>query len=92
MGLLLVEYDLTKPSQDYTKLIEQLKSFGPWWHGLDSTWIVRTELTTVQLRDALKPYIDSSDRLLVLDVTGDAGAWSNFSKKTSDWLLDQLTR
>ena len=92
MGLLLVAFDLTKPDQDSTGLIERLKSVGPWWHGLESIWIVRTELTTVQLRDALAPYLDSSDRLLVLDVTGDAGAWWNVSKKTSDWLLEQLAR
>ena len=91
MGLLLVGYDLTKPDRDYGALTERLRSFDWWWHGLDSTWIVRTNLTTVQLRDDLKRYVDPADKLLVLDVTGDGAAWSNMSRRESDWLLDQLT-
>jgi hypothetical protein len=90
VGLLLVGYDLTRPDQDDRALAERLRSFGWWWHGLGSTWIVRTDLTTVQLRDDLRSYVDPADKLLVLDVTGDAGAWSGMSKSESNWLLEQL--
>lgn len=41
------------------------KGFRPHWHHLDSTWIVRTEKTPVQVRD-----IDSDDELLVVELTG----------------------
>jgi hypothetical protein len=87
---LLVGYDLNRPGQDYENLIEGLKRTGVWWHHLDSTWIVRTEETPAELRDRLKPHIDTNDEVLVIDVTGRAAAWMGFCKKAGDWLLKEL--
>lgn len=42
MNTLLVGYDLNRPGQNYTELIEYLKSQVTWWHHLDSTWLVVT--------------------------------------------------
>lgn len=63
MNTLLVGYDLYKPLQNYKDLIDKLKGFATWWHHLDSTWLVRTNLTAPQLRDQLKTLIDSDDEL-----------------------------
>jgi hypothetical protein len=90
LSTLLVGYDLNKPAQDYPGLIDYLKSFGTWWHHLDSTWLVQTSMTAAELRDALRPYLDSDDELLVVNVTGDAAAWRGFSDKASQWLKDNL--
>lgn len=90
MATLLVGYDLNRPGQDYPDLIQKLKSYGTWWHHLDSTWLVVTELNPRELRDALLPFVDDSDELLVLDVTGDAGAWHGFKSRGSDWLTEHL--
>ena len=43
--IVIVGYDLNKPGQDYEQLWKRLREFGTWWHHLDSTWIVRTEMT-----------------------------------------------
>jgi hypothetical protein len=90
MSTLLVGYDLNKPGQQYAPLIEKLKGLGGWWHCLDSTWLISTTLTPVQLRDQLKPLIDVSDELLVIDVSGDQAAWRGFETKCSDWLVQNL--
>jgi hypothetical protein len=90
MRTFLIGYDLNKPGQDYEPLYEKLKSYRTWWHHLDSTWLVRADLTAVDLRNELKPLLDASDELLVVDVTGDAAAWSGFKKRGSDWLLSHL--
>jgi hypothetical protein len=90
MKTLLVGYDLNKPGKNYDALIDRLKEHGTWWHNLDSTWLVRTNLTVVELRDVLADLIDSSDELLVVDVTGDAAAWAGFKKTASEWLLKHL--
>lgn len=86
MATMLVAYDLSKPEQEYAKLFETLKSQGTWWHGLDSTWLVKTDLSTVELRDALRPFLDANDALLVLDVTNGAAAWAGFPEPVGDWL------
>jgi hypothetical protein len=87
---LLVGYDLNKTGKDYSGLIAKIKGeVDNWWHCLDSTWIVKTSLTTVELRDRLKPYIDSNDELLVAKLSGSA-AWVGFDEQCSKWLKDNL--
>lgn len=90
MRTLLVGYDLNRPGQNYTGLIEALKAVPLWWHHLDSTWLLRTEETSVELRDRLSVHIDASDELLVIDVTGRAAAWSGFSERGGRWIKDNL--
>jgi hypothetical protein len=90
MNTLLVGYDLNKPGQDYGLLIDRLKAFGTWWHHLDSTWLVRTELTAMELRTVLRELVDSSDELLVVDVSGTSRAGAGFEEKAYKWLRDNL--
>lgn len=90
MRTLLVGYDLNRPGQGYAQLIDALKAMPLWWHYLDSTWLVRTEETPVQLRDRLGPLVDSGDELLVVDVTSRAAAWSGFSETAGEWIRTNL--
>lgn len=83
-------YDLDRPGQNYPRLEAALKAFGTWWHGLDSTWIVRADLSAVELRDQLSALVDSSDKLLVVDITADAAAWKGFDPAASKWILDNI--
>ena len=89
MSVLLIGYDLNKPrgERDYPNLIKAIKeSFGTWWHNLDSTWLVVTDQTVVQVRDALSPYLDSGDELLVVRLSqGEWASWG-FTEKAVQWL------
>ena len=49
----LIGYDLNKQGQDYETLIEHIKKLGTWWHCLDSTWIIKTDKSASDIRDAL---------------------------------------
>ena len=90
MRTLLVGYDLNRPGQDYAGLIDSLKNLGAWWHHLDSTLLIKTNLTPVQLRDRVKPFLDSGDELLVLEVTGVAWAGAGLPARAYTWLSDNL--
>ena len=61
----------------------QADSYDSWWHHLDSTWLIKTNRSAVQVRDELKPLIDSNDELLVIEVTSDSAAWFGFNDKGS---------
>ena len=90
MASYLIGYDLNKPEQDYPDLIRAIKDkFGTQWHNLDSTWIVKSDLTSKQIRDLLKAHIDKNDELLVVKLTGEA-AWTGFSEKASEWLKKNI--
>lgn len=90
MKSILIGYDLNKSGQDYKELIDAIKAIANgWWHCLDSTWIIKTDQTCVQVRDTLKPHIDSNDELLVVALTGE-GAWAGFNDECSKWLKNTL--
>lgn len=85
MSALLISYDLNKPGQDYSDLHEKIKALGAWWHYLDSTWIVVSSLSPSQAFDRLKPALDTSDMVLILNITGDVNAgW--LPQKAWDWI------
>jgi len=90
MSSYMIGYDLNKTGQDYTNLITTIKeTFETWWHYLDSTWIVVSDLSSTEIRDLLKPHIDTNDELLVAKLTGE-GAWIGFIEKASQWLKANL--
>lgn len=84
----LISYDLNAPGKNYTELYEAIKRLGGWWHHLDSTWIVTHPGSAEVIRDALKPYLDNNDKLLVVKCSGE-GAWTGFING-GQWLKDSL--
>lgn len=90
MASVLIGYDLNKTGQDYTNLIDAIKKMYPnYWHCLDSTWIVKTEQTALQVCNAVRPHIDNNDELLCVTLTRDA-AWVGFNDNCSNWLKNNL--
>lgn len=89
MRTYLIGYDLNKPGQNYENLIAAIKKFGTWWHGLDSTWLVKSSSSAAQIRDSLHPHMDASDELMVLEISGSA-AWVGFNEECSSWLKNNL--
>lgn len=75
----LISYDLDKPGQNYEGLITRLKQHGA-FRVLFSQWALQTTWTAVQLRDDLKAYIDSNDRLLVTQVAD----WASYRLMAGD--------
>ena len=77
MACFLVSYDLDSPPKqaDYHPLIKRITDV---WGGerlLYSEWLVNSNTaTSVSIRDDLRQYVDSSDGLMVLKLTGEA-AW-----------------
>lgn len=86
----MIGYDLNKQGKNYDGLIKKIKDLSTnWWHHLDSTWIVTSNLNTVAIRDALKPFLDSDDELLVVALKSE-GAWVGFNTEGSNWLKNYL--
>lgn len=87
MAKILVSYDLNNPGRDYARLTTRIQQLGAWAHPLESVWIVLVNATAVTVRDDLLGYVDSSSKLLVVDVTDDPMAWSGLAPDVSQWLL-----
>lgn len=85
MRALLITYDLKQPGQNYKALHERIKGLGLWWHYLESTWIALTSQSPDQAWNTIQPAFDTSDRCLILDVTGDAyQGW--LPQEAWDWI------
>ena len=85
MAVQLITYDLRKPGQDYARLFAAIEALGAWWHCLESVWLVRTSLTSAQVRDTLRPYLDANDSLLVAGLNGN-WATLGLGGDCTDWL------
>lgn len=90
--ILLITYDLKIPDRDYSALYEAIKNAGTsWWHYLDSVWIINTSMTVNDCSNLLHTYMDSSDLLLVLDISGKQyQGW--LPTKAWEWLKDNITK
>ena len=75
MGSYLISYDLDKPGQDYTDLIDAIKKLGD-HKVLFSEWLVKCNYSASQIHDYLRKFMDGNDRLLVVGLSGEA-AWTN---------------
>ncbi len=90
MRTLLIEYDLADPGQNYSGLIDYIKSFPDWCHQMKSAWLIRTSLSVSDVRDKLKGFLDSNDDVLVMNVTGAGWASWGLPSRITEWLHEQL--
>lgn len=83
----LISYDLIghETAESYKSLITAIKDCKNWAKPLESTWLVKTELSAVQIRDILRSYLDTNDKLLVVEVASD---WASISlpEKVVEWM------
>ncbi|SKQ48055.1 Uncharacterised protein [Mycobacteroides abscessus subsp. abscessus] len=89
MTTYLVTYDLVAPGRDYKKLFEYLKSHGSWAHPLESTWLIVSSLSALDLCNAIASHVDTNDKVLVVKSAG-VGAWRRLTQKLTDWLHEYL--
>jgi CRISPR-associated endonuclease Cas2 len=89
MALYIISYDLTNPSRDYQSLSNAIKSYGSWWHQSGSTWLISVNTdNAATIRDYLKQFIDSNDKIFVAKLSG-AWAASGFTREEYEWIKSE---
>lgn len=73
----MITYDLNSTGQRYNELINAIKgaSNGCWCTFWKSSYLIQSPLSPSQITDKLKPYLDSNDRLLVIEVKRNYQGW-----------------
>jgi hypothetical protein len=85
MPVLLVNYQLNNKTKDYATFFNAIKgNCLAWWHFLDNTWIVSSNLTADQYAKKLFPFFEQTDYLLVVKITMEHQGW--LPKDAWDWL------
>ena len=92
MACYIIGCALREPGRDYVDLVEAIERLASAsWPCFESTWIITAEKSAAQIRDALKPYLSSSDELLVAELSG-AAAWRASSTSFTNGLRAVITR
>jgi hypothetical protein len=71
---------------------ELAKRISDLWTGtlqLDGVWIVQSDRTSDEIRDALMSCLNLGDALLVVGAGQDA-AWAGFKPAEADWLVEHI--
>jgi hypothetical protein len=84
-----VNYDLTKPVRDYSRLYAYLESYNTRARPLQSMWLLRTTKTAHAVASEVAGFVDRDDRVIVIDVTQDEW-WSNFNDDHIRWMHNQM--
>lgn len=90
MAIYLISYDLIGPNRDYEAVKKHvIETYGTRAKPLESVWLVKTDESAGEVRDALKAHVDANDQLLVVQV---AGGWGtrNIDKIVTDWMQAQI--
>jgi len=83
MKTYVITYDLIKEinSNDYKTLAEAIKTTGLWCRPTESTWVVYSFLTSVQIYDIIRSKMDSNDKLFVCELA--PGNWRGWVDQQS---------
>ena len=92
MSAYIIGYDLDKPGQNYPAIENAIIDISNknYWHCLDSTWIIISNLNASAIVTNLNSHLDSNDKLFVSELTRDAAWVGSFSQKCRDWLKTNL--
>lgn len=84
MPVYSVSYDLNKPGQDYSGLLNELRASPGYLHFLKSGWLIGTKESPNQVWDRLAKHIDKGDKLLIIQVVNYKWGW--LTKEQWEWI------
>lgn len=85
--ILSINYELSRPGQNYENLYKAIKDIsGVWCHLMTSHWLVQTSLPPQQVWERLATHIDKNDNLLVIRVTNQPGYSGWLRQDVWDWM------
>ena len=91
MPLYIVSYDLiNKGNRTYQELYDALQSFTYWYHPMESTWFVESDLQSSGVYERLRPFVSDVDGLLVVEIKKDTHYNGWLSKKFWPWIKERL--
>jgi hypothetical protein len=87
MAIILVTYDLKQPGRNYTPVHDYLKTFS-YCKGLESVWLLDTQVSCSTIRDGLQANIDSNDEVFVTRLY--PREWASWRYYCAEWLQDPV--
>jgi hypothetical protein len=89
VNIIQINYDLVAPGRNYQPVYDYIKATHFYARPLESMWLMGTNKSAATVRDELKKLVDANDKVLTIDVTGDAWA-TNFSDAHTKWMKENM--
>lgn len=80
----IITYGFIEKKGDYSKLYNALTQLGPYWHEMDNTWFVYTELDEKEIMDKIQPYLDDNIYLFIIVMNEEYWGW--IPQSGWDWI------
>jgi hypothetical protein len=91
MNTLMISYDLIAPGRGYEALRNFIESpYSKWAKPVESLYLIKTNKTAEAYRNELQSYLDTNDKVIVIDVTGKEAAWKGLPDTVSNWIKSNL--
>lgn len=88
MAVLLVTYDLNKPGQNHSKVLEYIKGFAAWARLSESCYAIKTDLSPGDVCGAIRKLMDNNDHVYIITLSR---PYSGFGpKEVNEWLESNL--
>ena len=93
MAIYIVTYDLRSESSSnsFHRLLSLIKEGRRWACLGESSYLIESDKTAVELRDCFKDILGPNDVLYVGMVSAPA-AWTGYSKEVTEWIINKLQR
>lgn len=88
MAVFLVSYDLNKQGQNYTNLINAIKTYDAYIKCLHSQWLISTNDNISFVHEYLKSKIDNNDLLLITPIV--QPFYATLRSDVISWLKNEL--
>lgn len=76
MAAYMITYDLNSEGQKYDKVIQAIKDASiSWCTYWKSSYLIKSSLSANQIADKITPYLDSNDRMIVVEATKNYQGW-----------------
>jgi hypothetical protein len=87
----LITYNRNSIFKNYNDLYEEIKSLGDsWWHHMNDTWLINTNMTAEQIANSLLRHINQDDKLLIIEVKENYRGWLH--KEAWDWIRETFRK
>lgn len=86
----IITYDLCNgQGETYQRLLELIKEDGVWARLNESTYLIESFCTVVELRDKYSQVLGNNDKLYVGLVDAPA-AWHGYPRNVTNWIKEKL--
>lgn len=92
MEAIIIVYDLHYLNANYKGVSEKITQLSEnrCWKELNTTWVIKTNLSPAYIRNELTPFFKApEEKLFIASLDGEA-AWQNLSESGRKWLEENL--